>query len=250
MADSMMAGRSVTAGRRPSRARRAYDNYGLELIAILVTLGIMAALGDRPSGRALGVLLLGGLFFLNLRISSVGRRGFRVAALVVGPLLVAAAIASVLGAATAAKAVSTAVSLLFVVASPVVIVRRLVRHPSVSVKTVAGALCVYLFIGLFFALVYTAYQLVGSGPFFAQTSSPASIDFVYFSLTTMTTVGFGDLSAAGDLGRMTAAIEAILGQLYLVTVIAVLVGNLTRRRSVDRQIEGEAAGEPRQPGSN
>jgi hypothetical protein len=120
----------------------------------------------------------------------------------------------------------------------------------VSVKTVAGALCVYLFIGLFFALVYTAYELVGSEPFFAQTSSPASIDFVYFSLTTMTTVGFGDLSAAGDPGRMTAAIEAILGQLYLVTVIAMLVGNLTRRRSADREIEEEAAGEPPQPGSD
>jgi hypothetical protein len=195
----------------------------------------MATLGDRPFGRALGVLLLGGLFFLNLRISSVGARGFRIALLVVVPCLIAAAVASVVGAVGMAAAVSVLVSLVFVVASPVVIVWRLAQHPSVSVRTVMGALCVYLFIGLFFALVYTGNELFDSAPFFAQTSDSSAVDFIYFSLSTMTTVGFGDLSAASDLGRMTAAIEAILGQVYLVTVVAVLVSNLGRRQRAERE---------------
>ncbi|MGH2792130.1 MAG: potassium channel family protein, partial [Actinomycetota bacterium] len=55
-------------------------------------------------------------------------------------------------------------------------------------------------------------------------------DFLYFSYSTLTTVGFGDLTARGDVGRMTSALEALTGQLYLVTVVAVLVGNLIDRR--------------------
>jgi Ion channel len=44
-------------------------------------------------------------------------------------------------------------------------------------------------------------------------------------------LGYGDLTAAGDLGRMLAVTEALLGQLYLVTVVAVVIGNIGRERS-------------------
>jgi hypothetical protein len=52
-------------------------------------------------------------------------------------------------------------------------------------------------------------------------------------------VGYGDLTPAGDLGRMLAATEALLGQIYLVTVVALLVANIGRgRRPLDDQAEG------------
>ena len=61
-------------------------------------------------------------------------------------------------------------------------------------------------------------------------------DYLYFSFVTQTTVGYGDLTAAGGFGRALAVLEALIGQLYLVTVIALLVSNLgsARRRARER----------------
>jgi uncharacterized membrane protein len=79
--------------------------------------------------------------------------------------------------------------------------------------------------------------LLGQGPFFANVDAPDGTDYLYFSFVTLTTVGYGDLVARGSLGRMLAVSEALLGQLYLVTVVALLVGNVGRPR--------RASGEPR-----
>ena len=94
-------------------------------------------------------------------------------------------------------------------------------------STVAGAACAYLLIGLFFASVYTFLAGASTDPFFAQTETERAVDFLYFSFITLTTVGYGDLSAAADLGRMLAAGEALTGQLFLVTVVALVVGNIS-----------------------
>jgi hypothetical protein len=67
--------------------------------------------------------------------------------------------------------------------------------------------------------------------FFAGQSQTTVVDFLYFSYASLTTVGYGDLSPAEDLGRMLAVSEALLGQLYLVTVVALLVGNIGRDRT-------------------
>jgi Ion channel len=71
---------------------------------------------------------------------------------------------------------------------------------------------------------------IDTGPFFASGIDGLLPDHLYFSFSTLTTVGFGDLTASEDIGRMTSALEALIGQLYLVTVVAVLVGNLRERR--------------------
>jgi voltage-gated potassium channel Kch len=94
-----------------------------------------------------------------------------------------------------------------------------------------GVLCIYLLIGMLFAL---AYGLVGdaqSEPFFTSGINPQFPDYLYFSYATLTTVGYGDLAAATDLGRSVAITEALIGQIYLVTVVAVIVGGLSRRRA-------------------
>ena len=68
-------------------------------------------------------------------------------------------------------------------------------------------------------------------PFFVQTDNPSGVDYIYFSFITMATVGFGDLSPATDLGRMTAVVEAVGGQLYLVVVVALFVSNLGHQKT-------------------
>ena len=71
---------------------------------------------------------------------------------------------------------------------------------------------------------------LGDGGFFSEVATPSSVDYLYFSFVTLTTVGFGDRTAAGNFGRMLAVTEALLGQLYLVTVVALVIGNVGRER--------------------
>jgi Ion channel len=106
----------------------------------------------------------------------------------------------------------------------------LVRERGVTLQAVAGALAIYLAIGLVFAWTIGFVARLGSTPYFAQGTNGTESDHVYFSFTVLTTTGFGDLSAATHLGRALAVIEMLVGQIYLVTVIGVLVGNFAGRQ--------------------
>jgi hypothetical protein len=75
-----------------------------------------------------------------------------------------------------------------------------------------------------------------SAGFFAQHGPVDAVSYLYFSFLTLTTVGYGDLTAGNDLGRMLAVLEALLGQLYLVTIVAVLVANIGRERAAQRRV--------------
>ncbi len=94
-----------------------------------------------------------------------------------------------------------------------------------------GVLCIYLLLGMLFASAYGLVGDVQSDAFFASGIDPDISDYLYFSFATLTTVGYGDLSAATDLGRSVAITEALIGQIYLVTVVAVIAGSLSRRRA-------------------
>ena len=131
-------------------------------------------------------------------------------------------------------------NILLVATMPVVIARALWRRQVVDVRTVLGAVCIYVLLGMMFAFVYAAINGIDDTPFFVQTTHATTPDFLYFSFITQTTVGYGDFTAAGDLGRALAVVEALGGQLYLVTVIAVLVSRLSRR-PLGRRIPAEAA---------
>jgi hypothetical protein len=96
-----------------------------------------------------------------------------------------------------------------------------------NAETICGALSVYLLIGQFFAFTDS---VVGSFTrFFVAAGSYSLKDYLYFSFVTLTTLGFGDLVPRGDLSRTLVMIEAMLGQLYLVTVVTLLVSNYIRR---------------------
>lgn len=107
---------------------------------------------------------------------------------------------------------------------------RLVRERGVTLQVVAGALAIYLMVGLLFAWMIGFVARIGSAPYFAQGTSGNESDHAYYSFTVLTTTGFGDLSAATRVGRALAVIEMLVGQIYLVTVIGVLVGNFAGRQ--------------------
>ncbi len=106
----------------------------------------------------------------------------------------------------------------------------MVDQGDVNGQSVVGAICIYMLLGMLFSFAYGAAAGLGSGFFFAQGTDGTPAIRLYFSYVTMATVGYGDYSVAGDLGRTLAVLEGLLGQLYLVTVVAMLVGRLRLRR--------------------
>ena len=97
-----------------------------------------------------------------------------------------------------------------------------------------GVLCIYLLLGMLFAFIYGIVGVASSDPFFAQhATAETTKNFLYFSFVTITTVGYGDLTAATNVGRSFAIAEALTGQIYMVTVVAAIVGGLggSRRAS-------------------
>jgi hypothetical protein len=107
---------------------------------------------------------------------------------------------------------------------------RLVRERGVTLQVVAGALAIYLLLGLTFAMFIAFVAAVDNTPYFASGTDGTPGDRVYFSFTVLTTTGFGDFTAATPLGHALAVGEMLTGQLYLVTVIGVIVGDLAGRR--------------------
>jgi hypothetical protein len=108
---------------------------------------------------------------------------------------------------------------------------RLMKLQGVTLQTVAGALTIYVLLGLVFAWIYAIADALDPGPFFAGVTEVQQGERVYFSFTALTTTGFGDLAAATRAGRALVLIEMLVGQLYLVTVIGILIGSFGRPRA-------------------
>ncbi|MGZ6697524.1 MAG: potassium channel family protein [Solirubrobacteraceae bacterium] len=119
----------------------------------------------------------------------------------------------------------------FVATTAIVIGRGVLGETNVNQQSVVGAICVYLLVGMLFAFFYGLIAAAGSGPLFAQGTDGTPAVRQYFSFVTMTTTGYGDYTAANALARTLAVGEALFGQLYLVTVIAVLVSRMRPRRA-------------------
>jgi hypothetical protein len=203
-------------------------------VAVLA-LTILGLLSIGFLGNGLGSsLLVSAVVGANLVYSSYTSRATRsfvvVACCLVLFSLAATLAAAILGRGPSGSLVHLTLATLLATATPIIIARRLAQHPVISVQTITGALCVYILFGLFFALVYRLLAQFGFAPFFAQTDQATAADYVYFSFVTLTTVGYGDLTTTHNLARMLAITEALLGQFYLVTVIAVLVSRASRER--------------------
>jgi len=214
--------------------RRFNDSYGLVFALILLVLFVTALAGDVTWGGALTVVVLAVTLIVTLRASEIRPRTVRNVTIAVGVATALAVVSAASGVEGHGYPLTSVLAAALVVGAPIAILHRLRRHVEVTMRTVMGALCIYLFIGLFFAVAYGGLSSLDNDAFFVQTDEPTQVDFIYFSYVTQATVGYGDLSAATDVGRMLAITEGLLGQIYLVTIVALLVGNLGRERPARR----------------
>lgn len=217
----------------PFRERvRTAEAYGILLLLIVSLLIVTAVAGSSDSGRLAVLAIQGGVLLFALWTARAERRLLRIALIVV-PLAITI-VAFISGDGTdAGRAVVTSVGAALALCAIVAIARQVVSHPKIDAVTILAALCTYLLIGLFFASLYATVGTLDGGSFFVRESATAPVDFLYFSFVTLTTLGYGDLTPAGDVGRMLAVTEALLGQLYLVTVVALVIGNVGVQRNRD-----------------
>jgi Ion channel len=120
---------------------------------------------------------------------------------------------------------------LLVTATLPVTISRVLQHRRITHETVLGALCAYVLIGLLFAFLYLAVNELRDAPFFAQEGPHEQSEFLYFSFVALTTLGFGDLSPSVGLPQALTVLEALCGQVFLVTLVARLVTLWVRQSS-------------------
>jgi ion channel len=207
-------------------------SFGLVLIAIVVALIFQLAAPSGDGTHFVAIVLQSTVIVLALRAAGFHRHIVRGAALILFGVATLAGIA-LAGFDDLAPAAPRVLTLVLVLLTPAAIVAGVVRElhedRRVTIETVYCGLSLYLLIGLAFAVLFGAVQDIGEEPFFANGTVGTSNDFLYFSLASLTTVGYGDLTAGTDVGRAMAVTEALIGQFYLVTVLAVIVSNVRRR---------------------
>ncbi len=224
------------------------DRYVLVFVLVMITILTNAFLTENAGGTILFGLSLTLTLIVTLVTSDSRRRTVVVAGGVVAVAFAGAVVAQLLGMAEIGRIGFKLATIATCLVVPYVIGHRVVEHPRVTLNTVAGAADIYLLFGLLFAVIYS---LVGDilllwypslvanlGPtttaaqaFFLGGRVPVPSDFAYYSFVTLTTVGYGDLTASTGIGRMLSVTEALVGQLYLVTVVAVLVSNMGKGRT-------------------
>jgi hypothetical protein len=211
----------------------ATHSYWVVLGAIAVAFFFAALAPDAPWATAVLVLIETATLVLALRTAgwriTQSRAVFALVALGAG-----AAVLDIVSSSTAVNGLLGILMGLLTLAIAVVVALGAVEQGAVNSKSVAGAICVYVLLGMIFMHVFGVMAVLGHGPFFAQGTDGTRPLRLYFSYTTLATLGYGDYTPAGNLGHTLAVLEALLGQLYLVTVVAVVVarlGGLRRARS-------------------
>jgi hypothetical protein len=228
----VMPGGSGEQPQEPGRGRRyrrliealsSPDSYGLVVLLILVTYALSATLGQSwATSLVVGVQIA--TVWVALRASQA-RRSARALTNIALAAAAVAAVASLFfnDQMHHGKVVAWISCLLYLIA-PASIVRHLVIRRVVDSQTVLGAIAAYLMAGMFFAFLYHALGFSQTQPpFFGSQGAGTLSQDLFFSFTTLTTTGYGNLVPAGNPGQTLAVLEMLIGQLFLVTAVSKVV---------------------------
>ena len=209
-------------------APERHSRYGLLLVMLLFSY-VLSAFIQRTWVLALQIGLFLGVSALAVQSERLKRRTVHVlVGVTIGGSIIAVTLA-LTQATNAAGGVAYLWAALMLLFAVVLIVRRVLAQPEVSVQSIFGAVSAYVIIGLMFASLYGAINQFTAGDFFVQGVAAATLKtFQYFSFTTLTTLGYGDYTAAQSGGQAVAVMEAMLGQIFLATLVARLVSAFRR----------------------
>ncbi len=220
------------------RAERVSDAFGLVLLLVLTTYVLTSLLSNRGWSAVVLTVATSATSMVALTSSHARSRTVRVAVWLSALTIFLAAVAAASGGHTWLNFASVVQIGLLTVAMGAVL-RRVVTTAEVGSRTILGALSVYAVLGILFTFLYGTIERIQGGAFFEGTMHPVGSDFLFFSYTTLTTTGYGNLVPGGQPGRMLAGLEMMIGQIFLVTLVAGLVslwrpGEALRQRQAKR----------------
>ena len=218
---------SETRHTRVARLRAAHS-YGLVLGLVIVVFVFTSVAPDSAWADSTLVLLQSLTLVTALWTSGIAQADSKISIGLVTLASTSAVLLLVFGG-TFFEAVVLVLAGILTLATILTVALGIVDQGEANVKAVSGAVCVYVLIGLLFVFLYGIIAVVISENFFAQGTDGTQNARVYFSFVTLATLGYGDYTPAHELGRTLAIVEALFGQLYLVTVIAVLVSRMRGR---------------------
>jgi hypothetical protein len=204
------------------RAERASDAFGLVFLLVLITYTLASLIENHGWTSVVLTTATGATSVVALVSSHAKGRFVRVALL----LAALAVILTAIGAAAGDRAwlnLATVIQVSLLTVAMAAVLHRVVMAPEVGSRTILGALSVYAVLGILFTFLYGVIDRVQGGPFFEAHPHPAGSDFLFFSYTTLTTTGYGNLVPGGQPGRLVSGLEMMAGQIFLVTLVAGLV---------------------------
>jgi len=206
------------------RAERIGDAYGLVLMLIVITFVVMMTLPPEGwGGRVVAVAVAGLTAIVALTSSDVRPARVRVALLAVVASVLAAFVAKVIPSDRLLGVAFGVTAVLLGIAAITILRRVIVGASNVDFRTILGAVSVFTLFGLLFAFLYVFFSRWTSSEFFTGQPHAPTSDYLFFSYTTLTTTGYGNLVPAGTLGQSFAVLEMLVGQFFLVTLVAGLV---------------------------
>lgn len=207
---------------------RCDGNFWYLFVGLLLTLLIVPFAVDLPGVGRYSIALIFSLFMLVAVWSlAASKRVFRFGVLLVIAIIGVLGLNAFAGASPILEMVGLLLMLIFCGLSCQIAARNVFVMHRVDLNSLVGAFCVYLLIGLIWALLYRLLYLYGwavfSGNLTGQGEARLS-DLIYFSFVTLTSMGYGDIVPTGSLPRTLAYLEVVVGQFYLAVMVASLVG--------------------------
>jgi hypothetical protein len=208
-------------GGGPPGSSDARGRFGL-LLLVLITTYLLSAFSLSRIFEGIEMVLFLAALLLALRTSPL-THGWKTLVVVVTAAGTVAAVAGQVSGTNTGVGLAELWRALILLLAALIIVRRVLARPTVTIQSIYGAVSAYLIIGLMFAAIYSTIAHLSGTPFFVNGETANTQTFQYFSFTTLTTLGYGDFTAAGSGGRAIAVLEALLGQVFLATLVARLV---------------------------
>jgi voltage-gated potassium channel len=211
-------------GTRVARLRAAHS-YGI-VLGLIVVVFVFTSVAPNSAWADSTLVLLECLTLVTALWTSGLARADSKVSIGLALLATASAVALLVFGGTFFQAVVLLLAGLLTLATIATVALGVIDQGEANVKAVTGAVCIYVLIGLLFVFVYGVIAAVSSEDFFSQGTDGTRSLRLYFSYVTLATLGYGDYTPAHELGRTLAVVEALFGQLYLVTVIALLVSRI------------------------
>jgi hypothetical protein len=226
----MAAARRVRRHQIRARVARLHATHSYRVVLVLIggAFVLSSLAGDAAWTAAVLLVLESATLAAAVWTSGLARADSRMLIALLAAATVTGSAVAFTGGATL-TAIAGLASGAMVVATITAIAVGVIDQDDVNAQSITGAICIYVLVGILFVFLYNAVALIGAGPFFAQGTDGTRSLRLYFSFVTLATLGYGDYTPAAELGRTLAVLEALLGQLYLVTVLALLVSRLRGR---------------------